>query len=109
MSEAAVMNWVVQHYTHAKQDIQRDSILIAMFSHPDNLGILSEEPEPYPSNQAEADPLIFQMPAITKNIAFPLEKRLKRLSDLLTETGAMFRVQAILETLSVRINVFAQG
>lgn len=107
LDESFVTNRVIGYYTEAREEVAREASLIALFSHPDNTTVLSEEPEPYPTVQEEADPLVLQMPVITKNLAHPIERRLKRLSDLLTQTGAIFQVKEFIDQLGVKMNMFA--
>lgn len=98
----------VKYYQRAMAEVQKDAYMIAMFAAPENLEILSEPALPYDPPTEESDPLVLQMPVITKDLDEPIERRLKRLMDILITTGAWFRVEGILETLSVRMNIFAQ-
>lgn len=109
MDENDILYRVQQFYRKAEAETQRDASLIVLFSHPDNQAMLAEDPEPYEDRPQNTDPLLVQTPEIKKNLAWPTERRLKRLMDVLVKTGAIFRVEQLLEGLTVRMNVFAQG
>lgn len=109
ISQEAILHRVQQYYTQARAEAQKDAMMVAMFNHPDNLELLNREPEPYPpESKGDEDPLVLTMPTIAKNLVYPTERRLKVLTDLLISTGAILQVTNLLNTLSVRINVFAQ-
>lgn len=98
---------VTGYYAEQTEEVNREASLIALFSHPDNQELLAEEPEQYPAIEEENDPLILQMPVVSKNLIHPIERRLKRIMDLLNKSGAIFQVQQLIQDLGVRINMFA--
>lgn len=109
VSEGDIIIRAQNYYQRAIADAQIGAHLLAFFDSDEN--VFDNTPIPYDKETPNAARFVEPMPAVEKNLAFPIEYTLKQIYDILASNPAVIgRVMQISGDLSVRINrVVSQG
>jgi hypothetical protein len=92
--------YLTNYYEVEHTKAQREAALLAMFANQQN--VLTFEPAPYPLD-AVLPGMEDELPSIRRNLAIPLERRLKQIMDLIEDPEVYARVMAMMERIVASI------
>lgn len=98
---------VVRYYERVHNDAFTDAGILAVCAKTPQLDF---DPKPYEKEESPTLPGLVKEPEIRKNIAHPVERRLKQLLDLLEEDPAVFfEASRVFSTIALNLRMRLEG